>query len=132
MKPKPIFNIAIDFFLAVGLLLLMAYELIGKAAHEWIGACMLFLLCIMHHILNWNWISHLPKVKYTTYNILQTIVMVFVFLCMVGLMISGIILSRYVFDFIPISDGQNSIARTLHMLCAYWGFVLMSVHMGLL
>lgn len=85
----------------------------------------------MHHILNWNWISHLPKVKYTTYNILQTIVTAFVFLSMVGLMISGIILSRHVFDFLPISDGQNSLARTLHMLCAYWGFVLMSVHMGL-
>lgn len=32
MKPKTIFKIAIDFFLAVGLLLLMAYELIGKAS----------------------------------------------------------------------------------------------------
>jgi len=130
MKPKTIYKIAIDFFLTVGLLLLMAYELIGEATHEWIGVSML-LLCIMHHILNWNWISHLPKVKYTAYNILQTIVTAFVFLSVVGLMISGMILSRHVFDFLTISDGQSSLARILHMLCAYWGFVLMSVHMGL-
>ncbi|WP_094606163.1 hypothetical protein SPSIL_039990 [Sporomusa silvacetica DSM 10669] len=129
MKPKTICIIAIDFFLTVGLLLLMTYELIGEAAHEWVGAGM-FLLCIMHHILNWNWISHLLKGRYTAYRISQTIVTAFVFLSIVGLMISGIILSRHVFDFLPISDGQ-SFARTLHMLCAYWGFVLMSVHMGL-
>jgi hypothetical protein len=129
MKPKTIGKIAIDFFLTVGLLLLMAYELIGESVHEWVGTGML-LLCTIHHIINRNWISHLQKGKYTTFRILQTIVTAFTFLSIVGLMISGIILSRHVFDFLPKSDGQ-SLARTLHMLCAYWGFVLMSVHMGL-
>ncbi|KYZ75149.1 hypothetical protein AXX12_13310 [Anaerosporomusa subterranea] len=129
MKPKTLCKIAIDFFLTIGLLLLMAYELIGEAVHEWIGTGVL-LLCILHHILNWNWISHLLKGNYTAYRILQTIVTAFVFLSIVGLMISGIILSRHVFAFLPISDG-HSVARTLHMLCAYWGFVLMSAHMGL-
>ena len=43
---------------------------------------------------------------------------------------SGIILSRYVFDFIRIR-GMTSFARTLHMLSSYWGFVLMSIHLGL-
>jgi hypothetical protein len=129
MKPKTIGKIAIDFFLTVGLLLLMAYELIGEAVHEWIGTGML-LLCTIHHIINWNWISHLQKGKYTVFRILQTIITAFAFLSIVGLMISGIILSRHVFDFLSISDGQ-SLARTLHMLCAYWGLVLLSVHIGL-
>lgn len=129
MNPKAICKTAFDFFLTVGLLLLMAYELIGQAAHEWIGTGM-FLLCIMHHILNWNWIRNLPKGKYTAYRILQTIVIAFVFLSMVGLMISGVILSRHVFSFLSINNGQ-SFARILHMFCAFWGFVLMSVHIGL-
>ncbi|MHC1745681.1 MAG: DUF4405 domain-containing protein [Negativicutes bacterium] len=129
MKPKTICKITIDFFLAIGLLLLMAYELIGHAAHEWIGTG-IFLLCILHHILNRNWISHLTKGKYTAYRMLQTMVTAFVFLSIVGLMISGVILSRHVFSFLSISDGQ-SFARILHMFCAFWGFVLMSVHMGL-
>jgi hypothetical protein len=129
MKQKTIGKIAIDFFLTVGLLLLMAYELIGEAVHEWVGTGML-LLCTIHHIINRNWISHLQKGKYTAFRILQTIVTAFAFLSIIGLMISGIILSRHVFDFLSISNGQ-AFARTLHMLCAYWGLVLMSVHMGL-
>jgi hypothetical protein len=129
MKPKILCKIAIDFFLTVGLLLLMAYELIGEATHEWIGTGML-LLCSLHHILNWNWISHLTKGSYSAYRILQTIVTAFIFLSVVGLMISGMILSRHVFAFLPISDNQ-AFARTLHMLCAYWSFVLLSTHIGL-
>ncbi len=48
---------------------------------------------------------------------------------MLGSMISGIILSRYVFDGIRIR-GLSSMARTVHMLCGYWGFVFMSLHLG--
>jgi hypothetical protein len=47
----------------------------------------------------------------------------------IGLMVSGIILSRYVFDFLQISKG-TAFARTLHLLCSYWGFVFMSLHLG--
>ena len=48
---------------------------------------------------------------------------------MAGLMVSGIILSRHALSFLPIKGGR-SFARNLHMLSAYWGFVLMSVHLG--
>ncbi|MEY8002007.1 DUF4405 domain-containing protein [Clostridium sp. Mt-5] len=49
---------------------------------------------------------------------------------MIALMISGIILSRYVFAFLSISGGMP-FARTMHIVASYWGFVLMSMHMGL-
>lgn len=129
MTPKTIGKIAIDFSMIVGLLLLMAYELIGEAVHEWAGTGVL-LLCTIHHIINRNWIVHLQKGKYTAFRILQTIVTAFAFLSIVGLMISGIILSRHVFGFLSISNGQ-AIARTMHMLCAYWGLILLSLHIGL-
>jgi len=129
MKPKTISRIAIDFSMTVGLLLLMAYELIGEAVHEWVGTGVL-LLCTIHHIINRNWISHLQKGKYTAVRIFQIIITAFAFLSIVGLMISGIILSRHVFGFLSISDDQ-AFARSMHMLCAYWGLVLLSVHIGL-
>lgn len=44
-------------------------------------------------------------------------------------MISGIILSRHALAFLPMKGGR-SLARNLHMISAYWGFVLMSVHLG--
>lgn len=43
---------------------------------------------------------------------------------------SGIVMSRYVFDFVRIR-GQMALARQMHMAASYWGFVLMSVHLGL-
>ena len=56
--------------------------------------------------------------------------LVLLILCaMAGLMISGSILSRHALSFLPIKGGR-SFARNLHMISAYWGFVLMSVHLG--
>ena len=49
---------------------------------------------------------------------------------MIGSMISGVILSRHALDFLPI-QGSMAFARKLHMISAYWGFLLMSIHLGL-
>ena len=111
------------------LLCQMAYMLIGEITHEWMGAGM-FLLFLLHHALNWRWYKNLVKGKYTGFRVLQIIVNFLVLVSMVGLMISGIIMSREVFAFLPI-DGGMGFARILHMLAAYWGFLLMSVHLGL-
>ncbi len=51
MKHKTILKIVVDIGMTVMLLFLMAYELIGEAAHEWLGIGM-FVLFIIHHILN--------------------------------------------------------------------------------
>lgn len=111
------------------LLLLMAYELIGSEAHEWIGMTM-FLLLVLHHTLNIQWSKNLFKGNYTAFRFAQTALVVMIFFTMLGSMISGIMLSRHIFTLLPI-DGGHSFARTLHILSAYWGFVLMSLHLGL-
>jgi hypothetical protein len=129
MKKSFILKMAIDLLMTVLLLLLMARQLTGDSAHEWLGAGML-ILWIAHHILNKNWYSHLFKGKYTPMRILQTITNFAVLLSMLGLMVSGIILSREVFAFLPISGGI-ALARSLHVLSAFWGFVLMALHLGL-
>ena len=45
MKPKMIGKIAVDLAMTVLLLLLMAKQLTGDVAHEWLGAGT-FVLCI--------------------------------------------------------------------------------------
>ena len=40
------------------------------------------------------------------------------------------LLSEYVFADIKITGVANT-ARNVHMLCAYWVFILMSLHLGL-
>ncbi|MEY8265279.1 DUF4405 domain-containing protein [Lachnospiraceae bacterium 64-25] len=106
----------------------MAYELVGQAAHEWIGIGM-FALFVIHHILNGSWIRNLLRGRYNPVRIMQTGLVLLILCAMVGLMVSGTILSRHALSFLPIKGGR-SFARNLHMLSAYWGFVLMSVHLG--
>lgn len=129
MNRKQQAKIAVDIFMTLCLLFLMPYELIGEAIHEWIGAGM-FLLFILHHILNRKWTGNLTKGRYKPLRIIQTILVMLILVCILGSMISGIILSRHVFDFLEIR-GLSTPARVIHMTCAYWGFVLMSLHLGI-
>lgn len=129
MKPKQRAKILADVLMTVGLLILMGYHLWGDAVHEWVGAGM-FVLFILHHVLNWSWWKSLFKGRYPALRVFQVIVDALVLCAMLGLMASGVILSRKVFAFLPIQGG-TAFARVLHMLSAYWGFVLMAAHLGL-
>ncbi|MCM1237624.1 MAG: DUF4405 domain-containing protein [Ruminococcus flavefaciens] len=127
MKTKMKVKLVTDIAMTAALLL-MGYELVGQAAHEWIGVAM-FLLFILHHVLNSHWSGSLLKGKYMPMRILQTALVLLILLSMFGSMFSGIILSRHVFSFVSIK-GFTSLARNLHMTCAYWGFVFMALHLG--
>ncbi len=129
MKPKVICKTGVDLFMTILLLLLMARQITGDVAHEWLGAGM-FALWIGHHVLNMKWYGHIGKGKYTPFRRIQLAVNGFLLLAMMGSMISGVILSREVFRFLPVSGGI-ALARPLHILSAYWGFVLMALHLGL-
>ena len=129
MRPRQIAKIVTDILMTVILLLQMAYSLVGEAAHEWSGLGM-FVLFILHHVLNCKWSRNLCKGKYTPFRIMQTSLVVLALLSMLGSMISGIVISKHALSFLSITEGQ-SWARTLHMLSAYWGFVFISLHLGL-
>lgn len=115
--------------MTVLLLLLMAFMLTGQKAHEWLGAAELVLF-IAHHVLNARWLKNIRHGKYTPFRLLQTVLALLVLLTMLGSMVSGIMMSRYVFAFLDIHGGM-SLARTMHMVCAYWGFIFLSAHLGL-
>lgn len=129
MKPKALWKMAVDLAMTVLLFCLMAYLLVGETAHEWLGVAM-FGLFLLHHGLNGHWHHNLTKGRYTPMRVFQTVVDVLILLAMAGLMVSGVILSRVVFSFLPISGGMG-FARTLHMLASYWGFLFISLHLGL-
>ena len=73
MKKK--IRIVVDCGMVLLLPLLMAYSLVGEAAHEYLGIGM-SLLFVAHHILNVAWWKHLlrgdngsiPKNHYYTAN----------------------------------------------------------------
>lgn len=129
MSQRQRIKIAVDALMTAALLLLMAYELIGQTTHEVIGTAM-FLLFLCHHALNRSWSRNILKGRYTPYRVLQTLLVLLIFALMLSQAVSGALLSRHLYTFLP-SFGGTFTARNLHMLGAYWNFVLMSLHLGL-
>lgn len=122
-------KMAVDMLMTAALLFLMGYQFWGETAHEWVGAGM-FALFLAHHILNGSWHKNLFRGKYPPMRIFLAVIDVLTLLPMIAQMYSGIVLSRHVFAFLPIKSGLVP-ARRLHILGSYWGFLLMSLHLGL-
>lgn len=128
-KPHTFIRMGVDVLMTLLLLFLTGYQLWGETAHEWAGAGML-LLFIGHHVLNRGWYKGLFKARMSPMRIAQAGINMLLFLAMIAQMYSGIVMSRHVFAFLPIEGGM-ALARRLHILGAYWGFILMSIHLGL-
>ena len=64
-------KIIVDIAMTVLLPMLMAYSLFGEKFHEFIGTLM-FVLFILHHVLNRKWYGSLFKGKYHARRIFQT------------------------------------------------------------
>lgn len=129
MKKKQSLKIFIDIMMTMILFILMGYQFWGEQIHEWAGT-IIFILFIIHHMLNWKWWQTIFKGQYTVIRLFQLILNIGVLLAMIALMISGVMLSRYTFAFLNIQGGM-AIARLLHMTGAYWGFILMAMHLGM-
>lgn len=119
----------LDVLMTIALFFLMGYQFWGETVHEWIGAGM-FVLFIVHQVCNLNWYKSLFRGRYTPMRILQCMINILTLVAMLALMYSGITMSRHVFAFLPIRGGM-ALARRLHILGSYWGYVLMSLHLGL-
>ncbi len=122
-------KILTDLLMTAALLFLMAYQVTGEKFHEWFGVT-LFLLFIIHNVLNIRWYGNLFKGKYRPLRVIRTVTNFAVFAVMLCLVYSGIVMSRYVFAALPVRGGMAR-ARVMHLSGSYWGFVLMSLHLGL-
>lgn len=122
-------KLIVDILMTACLPGLMTYSFLGEKLHEWLGMA-LFFLFTLHHILNCSWLKGLGKGKYTPYRVFQTVIAALMFLCMFGSMLSGIRISQYLF--LGWSHAAfDEKAVTIHISCAYWGFILMSMHIAL-
>lgn len=122
-------KLIVDICMSVLLLFVMAYQVTGDKYHEFLGAGMLVLF-IVHNILNYKWYGHMFKGKYSPARILRVVVNFATLIAIVLTGYSGIVMSQHVFAFLPFKSGMMT-ARMLHLSCSYWGFVMMSIHLGL-
>ncbi len=128
MRVKERKKIIVDAAMISLLLPVMAYQITGNFLHEWMGVILFFFFTI-HHILNWNWYRTILKGRYTAARNILTVIGLLLILSVLGLMISGVMISHSLFGFLNL--GTDDIWVKIHIASAAWGYVLMSVHIGL-
>ncbi len=119
----------IDIGMTVLLLLQMAYQVMGEAAHEWLGMVMTVLV-IVHQVLNRRWYGAMLKGRYNAYRAVSTCVNVLLLVSFALTAFCGMAMSNYA---VPFMYGivRVSFVRVTHLSMSHWSFVLMGLHLGL-
>ena len=119
----------VDISMTVLLLLQMAYQVMGEAAHEWLGMGMTALV-IVHQILNRRWYGAMLKGKYNAYRVASTCVNVLLLASFALTAFCGMAMSNYAVPFLY-GVARVSFVRVTHLSMSHWSFVLMGLHLGL-
>ena len=114
--------------MTVLMLIAMAYYITGNTVHEVVGVVVL-LLFVVHNFLNRRWYKTILKGKHNVRRILQIGINLLFLATMALMMISAVLISSDLFPFIPINN--DMMLRQIHVQTAYWGFIIMAVHIGL-
>jgi len=127
MKKRHILDIimALLSMLLMGGIFIFPHEIV----HEILGVA-LFLSWAIHVCLNYKFYLSMFKGKYNAHRIIMTFVDVIILLCALLLMISGIMLSNYVFVFLNIENGVW-LARSVHLIVSHWYYAFMIFHVAL-
>lgn len=128
MRINVIIKRSIDTVMYILFLLLMGQCVLRGAVHEWLGISV-GILFIAHNILNYRWYKTLLKGKYSAVRMVQLVINILLLLVMLLCMVSGILVSQHIF---AVGNGSAiELGRHLHLTATAWGFILMSVHLGL-
>lgn len=121
-------RIIIDVVMYLLFIILMGHHITGNHIHEILGTGTIVLF-IIHNIINIKFYKIIFKGKYNLKRVFLTLIDILLLFCMIGIIVSSIIISNDVFSFLKI---QTTIfGLKLHMLSTSWGFVIMSIHLGL-
>lgn len=122
-------KIAIDILMFLTFIHLTGYHPgAGLYSHGIIGIA-LFVLFLIHHLLNLGWYRALPKGAHP-FERTAVIALDFIFLAdMILMAVSSVMMSELIFVFSPIQSTQ--LGRDLHVGSTAWGFIIMSLHVGL-
>lgn len=121
-------RIIIDVIMYIFFIILMGHHVTGNLIHEILGTGIIVLF-IIHNLLNIKFYKVIFKGKYNLKRVFLTLIDILLLFSMIGIIVSAVIISNDVFAFLKI---QTSIlGLKLHMLSTSWGFIMMSIHLGL-
>lgn len=127
-------NLLVDTSIFITILVAMEPRFSGMPLHEWLGVAMLATI-IIHLLLHWKWIVGVGKnffKKLWHTSRLKYALDVFLFVDFIGVIFSGLMISRSVLPTLGLSLGQVSMQwRTLHSLSADLVILLVGLHFAL-
>ena len=127
-KNSMTFRRTVDICMTILLLFLMAYQVTGETAHEWLGIGMTVLV-IVHQIMNRRWYGAGFRGKYNAYRTLTTVIDIVLLLAFALTAFCGMSMSGHAVPFLY-GMAPVSFARRMHLSMFHWAFVLMGLHLG--
>lgn len=124
-------KLVIDIVMFILMICLMNTNFTGMQLHEVLGIG-IFVIFAIHKILNFKWIksigSNLLNKQVKRRNKFLFILDIILFLLVMGVIITGICISRYVFSNLYI--GNYGTIRKIHKFLSWWSLILMAIHIG--
>lgn len=127
MRTKLDLALGVDMAMLGCLLAGLAYPLTGNVAHELTGL-LFFGLCGFHTFLNRKWYCTIRRKPRSPRQKLNTAINLTLVALMVFFIASSVLQSATLFPFFL--DTQTLTTRKLHTTLAWWGFILVGVHVG--
>lgn len=127
MNLKLLIRLIVDLLIIILLIPLMVNRITGSLIHE-IAGVFLFFILIVHNILNRRWYKTVLLRNNIRGLLIKTVNLLLV-ITMLSLFSSSIFISHSVFEFLSLEGSIN--IRQFHVFSAYWGFILMSIHLGM-
>ncbi len=118
-------KLIIDILMIAAMFFSMSFHLFGMGVHKMIGL-LTFILFIVHNVLNRQWFKGLFKGKYSPYRSAHAITNFAVILAMIGIMVSGVLLSKEMAQGL---EGMTT-GRILHNVCSYIACIGIALHIG--
>lgn len=127
MNKNSIFRISTNAAMIILFVFLFSPKGTGILGHEVFGI-ILFVLFAMHNIVNRRWYGGLFAGKYNIMRLAWTFLNIALCVMFLTLIISGIMISRHLFDFLDLGGGLT--AHKIHVFAANWSLVLAALHLG--
>lgn len=121
-------KLSLDLAMLGCLLAGLAYPLTGGTAHELLGL-FFFVLCGLHIFLNRAWFARCGRSLRSPHQRGNTVVNLALVTLLGVFVASSVFQSQTLFPFFL--DAQTLDTRKIHTMLAWWGFVLIGLHIGL-
>ena len=120
-------NISVDVLMLVLFIYLMSYRVTrALGLHAILGAA-LFVLFVLHHVLNWHFYRSIFRGKYGFRRVLLIVSDLLLMVAMLFMAASSLGMSGAVVD---LGITMTQTARDMHVISTAWWYVLMALHLG--